>query len=191
MPTDAASTLCPCPQFVDGFKSLVIPSHLRPPAQAINWIALSGDPVVDATMQASPPACTGRVQLVQFTLLHAAGAVGMFLHRAPFCASLVVRSQEQVAGALEAIRDVLAQLRERIEEQGLEAEVRGRLPAAPCCDAAKASLTVLPGQAVGWKQVRHAPRLTCRVIAHRPRPLNTSASPPSFPRPRTWTPTGC
>ena len=39
-------------QFVDGFKSLVIPSHLRPPAQAINWIALSGDPAVDEAMQA-------------------------------------------------------------------------------------------------------------------------------------------
>jgi hypothetical protein len=40
-------------QFVDGFKSLVIPSHLRPPSQAINWIALSGDPAVDAAMQVS------------------------------------------------------------------------------------------------------------------------------------------
>jgi hypothetical protein len=30
--------------------------------------------------------------------------------------------QRQVAGALEAIKDVLVQLRERIEEQGLEAE---------------------------------------------------------------------
>lgn len=39
-------------QFVDGFKGLVIPSHLRPPAQAINWIPLTGDKEVDAAMQA-------------------------------------------------------------------------------------------------------------------------------------------
>jgi hypothetical protein len=38
-------------QFVDGFKSLVIPSHLRPPAQAINWVPLTGDAAVDAAMQ--------------------------------------------------------------------------------------------------------------------------------------------
>ncbi|KAL4421597.1 hypothetical protein ABPG75_010888 [Micractinium tetrahymenae] len=67
-------------QFVDGFKGLVIPSHLRPPAQAINWIPLTGDPEVDTAMQ------------------------------------------RQVSGALEAIRGVLAELAERIEERGLEAD---------------------------------------------------------------------
>ncbi|KAL4450201.1 hypothetical protein ABPG77_010870 [Micractinium sp. CCAP 211/92] len=67
-------------QFVDGFKGLVIPSHLRPPAQAINWIPLTGDKEVDAAMQ------------------------------------------RQVSGALEAIRDVLAELTERIAERGLEAD---------------------------------------------------------------------
>ena len=41
----------PHPQFIDGFKGLVVPSHLRPPAQAINWIPLTGDPEVDAAMQ--------------------------------------------------------------------------------------------------------------------------------------------
>ncbi|PSC68967.1 hypothetical protein C2E20_7463 [Micractinium conductrix] len=38
-------------KFIDGFKGLVVPSHLRPPAQAINWIPLTGDPEVDAAMQ--------------------------------------------------------------------------------------------------------------------------------------------
>ncbi|EFN59785.1 hypothetical protein CHLNCDRAFT_56574 [Chlorella variabilis] len=37
--------------FVDGFKSLVIPSHLRPPAQAINWIPLTGDSAIDQAMR--------------------------------------------------------------------------------------------------------------------------------------------
>ncbi|KAI3429707.1 hypothetical protein D9Q98_005792 [Chlorella vulgaris] len=37
--------------FMDGFKSLVIPSHLRPPAQAINWVPLTGDEAVDEAMR--------------------------------------------------------------------------------------------------------------------------------------------
>lgn len=37
--------------FLDGFKGLVIPSHLRPPAQAINWVPLTGDPEIDAAMK--------------------------------------------------------------------------------------------------------------------------------------------
>jgi len=119
---------------VDGFKSLVIPSHLRPPAQAINWIALSGDPAVDAAMQVSrvwrvlaawvwdhPPSrhsllpASLPVQSCHLQLLEA------YMHTQQW----LLPPQRQVAGALEAIREVLAQLRERIEEQGLEAEVRG------------------------------------------------------------------
>lgn len=38
-------------RFVDGFKQLVIPAHLRPPAAAVNWIPLSGDPAVDGAMR--------------------------------------------------------------------------------------------------------------------------------------------
>ena len=40
----SANDLCLClVQFMDSFKGLVVPSHLRPPAQAINWIVPTGD----------------------------------------------------------------------------------------------------------------------------------------------------
>lgn len=37
--------------FMDNFKSLMVPSHLRPPAAALNWIRLSGDSELDSKMQ--------------------------------------------------------------------------------------------------------------------------------------------
>jgi hypothetical protein len=38
--------------FVDRFKELTVPAHMRPPAQALNWVELSGDSEVDACMRA-------------------------------------------------------------------------------------------------------------------------------------------
>ena len=197
--------------FVDGFKALVIPSHLRPPAQvrwgwrggrgrrgvsrrgvragrragcsaggrcwvhlapaasevsrdgtsrpplrcrpwaqAVNWIALSGDPAVDAAMQVGAVGAAGwgvttpcgmqrrgtggcwrrcclpasrRAQARPVTCTRLAATRPP---RRPALASpLPPRAclQRQVAGALEAIQGVLVELAERIEEQGLEAEV--------------------------------------------------------------------
>ena len=37
-------------QFMDNFKSLTVPSHLRPPAQAINWVPIVDDSVVNERM---------------------------------------------------------------------------------------------------------------------------------------------
>ena len=36
---------------MDNFKALTVPSHLRGPAQAVNWVELTGDSDVDSRMQ--------------------------------------------------------------------------------------------------------------------------------------------
>ena len=36
---------------MDVFKSLTVPSHLRPPTAAVNWIPLSGEPEMDMAMR--------------------------------------------------------------------------------------------------------------------------------------------
>ncbi|KFM27827.1 hypothetical protein F751_5934 [Auxenochlorella protothecoides] len=38
-------------EFMDIFKALTVPSHLRPPAAAVNWVPLSGDPALDMAMR--------------------------------------------------------------------------------------------------------------------------------------------
>lgn len=37
---------------MDNFKALTVPCHLRPPAQAVNWVELTEDSEVDARMKA-------------------------------------------------------------------------------------------------------------------------------------------
>lgn len=37
--------------FMDNFKSLLVPAHLRPPAAAVNWIRLTGDAEMDSRME--------------------------------------------------------------------------------------------------------------------------------------------
>lgn len=36
---------------MDIFKALTVPSHLRPPMAAVNWIPLSGEPELDMAMR--------------------------------------------------------------------------------------------------------------------------------------------
>lgn len=36
---------------MDVFKALAVPSHMRPPAAALNWVELSADPDVNQAMQ--------------------------------------------------------------------------------------------------------------------------------------------
>eukprot|EP00887_Chlorella_sp_A99_P003983 scaffold11.g3983.t1 len=50
--------------FMDVFKSLVVPSHLRPPAAAVNWAELSGDSEVTAAMQARLGGAVAAIQTV-------------------------------------------------------------------------------------------------------------------------------
>lgn len=38
-------------QFMDNFKGLTVPSHVRPPAQAVNWVELVGDSEVQGRMK--------------------------------------------------------------------------------------------------------------------------------------------
>ena len=127
-------TLVVLVQFVDGFKSLVIPSHLRPPAQAINWIPLTGDSAIDQAMRVgwkgAGGQCMGRGgKAACLCCLPPAAQPALHNVSVPcpaehaFVCARSARVQRQVSGALEAIRGVLVELAERIAEQGLEAEV--------------------------------------------------------------------
>ena len=47
---------------MDNFKALIVPSHLRPPAGAINWVELTGDSAVDAKMKDQLLTALGLIQ---------------------------------------------------------------------------------------------------------------------------------
>ena len=49
-------------QFMDNFKALTVPAHLRPPAQAVNWVELTGDSEVDSRMQEQLNTALGLIQ---------------------------------------------------------------------------------------------------------------------------------
>lgn len=51
-------------QFMDNFKGLLVPSHLRPPAQAVNWVELSHDSEVDQRMRKQISTAIGLIQEV-------------------------------------------------------------------------------------------------------------------------------
>ena len=48
--------------FMDNFKGLTVPSHLRPPAQAVNWVELTEDSEVDARMREQMQTALGLIQ---------------------------------------------------------------------------------------------------------------------------------
>jgi hypothetical protein len=48
--------------FMDTFKSLMVPSHLRPPAAAVNWVKLTGDSDVDAQLQERLKSALGLIE---------------------------------------------------------------------------------------------------------------------------------
>ncbi|KAH7615566.1 hypothetical protein Ndes2526B_g09687 [Nannochloris sp. 'desiccata'] len=48
--------------FMDNFKALTVPSHLRPPSQAVNWIELTGDSEVDSRMKEQMSTALGLIQ---------------------------------------------------------------------------------------------------------------------------------
>ena len=47
---------------MDNFKGLTVPSHLRRPAQAVNWVELTGDSEVDARMKDQMTTALGLIQ---------------------------------------------------------------------------------------------------------------------------------
>ena len=47
---------------MDNFKGLTVPSHLRGPAQAVNWVELTGDSEVDARMKEQMITALGLIQ---------------------------------------------------------------------------------------------------------------------------------
>ncbi len=47
---------------MDNFKGLTVPSHLRRPAQAVNWVELTGDSEVDARMKEQMTTALGLIQ---------------------------------------------------------------------------------------------------------------------------------
>ena len=47
---------------MDNFKALTVPSHLRPPAQAVNWVELTGDSEVDSRMKEQLNTALGLIQ---------------------------------------------------------------------------------------------------------------------------------
>jgi hypothetical protein len=49
-------------QFMDNFKALTVPSHLRPPSQAVNWVELTGDSEVDSRMKEQMNTALGLIQ---------------------------------------------------------------------------------------------------------------------------------
>jgi hypothetical protein len=46
---------------MDNFKGLTVPCHLRPPAQAVNWVELTEDSEVDARMRAQVATALGLI----------------------------------------------------------------------------------------------------------------------------------
>ena len=57
---------------MDSFKGLTVPSHLRPPAAAVNWIELTGDSEVDARMKAQ---LTTAIDLIRDVLANLAAKI--------------------------------------------------------------------------------------------------------------------
>jgi len=47
---------------MDNFKGLTVPSHLRPPAQAINWVELVEDSDVNARMHEQVATAIGLIR---------------------------------------------------------------------------------------------------------------------------------
>jgi hypothetical protein len=47
---------------MDNFKALTVPSHLRPPSQAVNWVELTGDSEVDSRMKEQINTALGLIQ---------------------------------------------------------------------------------------------------------------------------------
>lgn len=66
---------------MDVFKALTVPSHMRPPAAAVNWVELSADPAVNQAMQGQVARALGLIndvlqQLTQTVERHGAAAPG-------------------------------------------------------------------------------------------------------------------
>eukprot|EP00889_Picochlorum_renovo_P004243 jgi/Picre1/31273/NNA_006627.t1 len=56
--------------FMDNFKGLTVPCHLRPPVQAINWVQLSPDSAVNENMSSRIASAIGIIQEVLKELEH-------------------------------------------------------------------------------------------------------------------------
>jgi hypothetical protein len=65
------------PQFVDGFKSLVVPAHLRPPEQSINWVPNLGDQELDRRMRQQVQTALGMISEVLTSLNQAIKKKGL------------------------------------------------------------------------------------------------------------------
>ena len=95
-------------QFMDSLKGLVVPAHLRPPAQVINWIVPTGD--------------SGACALAPLT-------ERALLHSSKHCANADTRHRagrrmaQQVADALATIHEVLRHLDGRVSQLGAKDEV--------------------------------------------------------------------